>query len=257
MLSAAWSSISVKKDQAWIPPQAGHFKINFDTVIRDQFSIQATVCRDSNGSILKAISQVSPPCTPNHGEAQRALLAASLVASLHLTNFSIEGDSLIVISALQFPIIITDWQIEKLIIDTLALLPPSSKWEAKKINRSANFCAYCVAAIVLSGCISIPPPLSPSTSCSGLEPSSVFFFSTLRGCKLLFGLMLCLLKKKKKVQFKIMESSLCFYFLLHLHSTKTKLNSFFVFSKYLTNNHFKQIFPLNCGLIGELPQLNL
>jgi hypothetical protein len=101
--------------------------INFDTAIRDHFSVQAVVCQDSNGSILKAISQVSLPCSPNYGEAQRALLAASLDVSLHLTNFSIEGDSLIVISALQFPAIIIDWQIEKLILDTLALLPPSSK----------------------------------------------------------------------------------------------------------------------------------
>jgi hypothetical protein len=108
----------------WIPPQAGHFKINFDIAIRDHFSVQAVVCRDCNGSILKAISQVSPPCTPNYGEAQGALLAASLAASLHLTNFSIEGDSLIVISALQFLAIITNWQIEKLIIDTSAFLPP-------------------------------------------------------------------------------------------------------------------------------------
>jgi hypothetical protein len=54
--AAVWSSIFVKKDQAWIPPQAGHFKINFDTAIRDQFSVQAAICRDSNGSILKDVS---------------------------------------------------------------------------------------------------------------------------------------------------------------------------------------------------------
>jgi hypothetical protein len=95
-----------------------------------------------------------------------SLLATSLAASLHLTNFSIEWDSLIVISALQFPAIIQDWQIEKLILENLALLPPSSKWEAKKINRSANFCAhhvaYWAAARVLSCCIPIPPPPPPS-----------------------------------------------------------------------------------------------
>jgi hypothetical protein len=160
--AVAWSSIPAKKDQAWIPPQAGHFKINFDTAIRDQFFVQAAISRDSNGFILKATSQISPPCTPNYGEAQGALLAAFLAASLHLSNFCIEGDSLIVITALQFPTLITNWHIEKLIIDTLALLRPSSKWEAKKINRSANFYAHHVAfwaaARVLSGCIPIFPP---------------------------------------------------------------------------------------------------
>jgi hypothetical protein len=126
--AAAWYSSTVKEPQVWIPPQAGHFKINFDTAIRDHFFVQAAVCRDSNGTILKATSQVSPPCTPNYGEAQGALLAASLAVSLNLSNFIIEGDSLIVISTLQFPAIISDWQIEKLTIDTLTLLPPSSKW---------------------------------------------------------------------------------------------------------------------------------
>jgi hypothetical protein len=106
--ATTWCSSSVKEVQVWIPPQAGHFKINFNTAIRDQFSVQAVVCRDSNGSILKAISRVSPPCTPNYGEAQRALLAASLAVSLNLSNFSIEGDSLIVILALQFLAIISD-----------------------------------------------------------------------------------------------------------------------------------------------------
>jgi hypothetical protein len=125
--TAAWGSSTVKDPQVWIPPQAGHFKINFDTAIRDQFSVQAAVCRDSNGTILKATTQVSPPCTPNYGEAQGALLATSLAVSLILSNFVIEGDFLIVISALQFPAIISDWQIEKLTLDTLALLPPSSK----------------------------------------------------------------------------------------------------------------------------------
>jgi hypothetical protein len=37
--AAAWCSSTVKDPQVWIPPQAGHFKINFDTAIRDQFSV--------------------------------------------------------------------------------------------------------------------------------------------------------------------------------------------------------------------------
>jgi hypothetical protein len=93
-------------------------------------------------------------------------MAASLAVSLNLSNFVIEGDSLIVISALQFPAITSDWQIEKLTLDTLALLPPSSKWEAKKIHRSANLCAHHVAswaaARVYSNCIPIFSPLLSS-----------------------------------------------------------------------------------------------
>ena len=56
------------------------YKVNFDTAIRDNFSVQAAVCRDSKGKIVKAIAQVNPPCDPTFGEALAARLAASLVA---------------------------------------------------------------------------------------------------------------------------------------------------------------------------------
>jgi hypothetical protein len=74
----------------------GTLKINFDTPIKDHSSAQAAACKYHKGSIIKAVSQISPPCSPNYGEAQGALLAASLASSLHLKQFVIEGDSLIV-----------------------------------------------------------------------------------------------------------------------------------------------------------------
>jgi hypothetical protein len=98
---------------------------------------------------------------------------------MNLKNFSIEGDSLIVISALQAPSFGHNWQIERVIADSIDIIPASSSWEARKINKSANFCAhhvaYWAAARVHSGGIPIffsPPP--PST-CSGSAPPFVFF----------------------------------------------------------------------------------
>ena len=142
---AAWLSVPALEVQVWIPPKKGSFKINFDTTIRDHFSAQAAVCRDHYGSILKAVSQISSLSSPNYGKAHGALLAASLASSMNLKHFVLEGDSLTVILALTSPVLNQDWHIEKIIGDTLTLLPPSSMWEAKKINRSANFCAHHVA----------------------------------------------------------------------------------------------------------------
>jgi hypothetical protein len=45
------------------------------------------------------ISQISPHCLPNYGEA----LAARLADSLNLENFIIEGDSQVFILSLQHP----------------------------------------------------------------------------------------------------------------------------------------------------------
>jgi hypothetical protein len=154
---AVWQSTSSTVKEFWSPPSAGSFKINFDTAIRENFSVQAAVCRNSKGKIVKAISQTNPPCDPNFGEALAARLAASLAASLQLQNFSLEGDSAVVVSALNNPSISLDWHIESVIANALSLIPVSSLWLATKIHRSANFCAHYVAfwaaARVYSGCI--------------------------------------------------------------------------------------------------------
>jgi hypothetical protein len=107
--------------------------------------LQAVVCRDSKGKIIKAIAQANPPCDPTFGVALAAWLAASIAASLKLTKFSLEGDSKILIDALKTPSITVDWHIETVIANTLSLISSSSLWEAKKIHRSANFCPHHVA----------------------------------------------------------------------------------------------------------------
>jgi hypothetical protein len=66
--ATAWKSLP-PNTKVWLPPEKGFFKINFDTIIRDNFSTQVAVCRDSNGRIIKAISQISPACSPNFDEA--------------------------------------------------------------------------------------------------------------------------------------------------------------------------------------------
>jgi hypothetical protein len=67
-----------------------------DTTIRSNFSVQAAVCRDSNGFIIQCITKISPPCTPLYGEATVALLAAQLCSSMQLSHVIFEGDSLTV-----------------------------------------------------------------------------------------------------------------------------------------------------------------
>jgi hypothetical protein len=109
--AAAWKPSSPLVKEFWSPPLAGSYKINFDTVIRDSYSVQSAVCRDSEGKIIKAIAQTNPPCEPTYGEALTARPATSLAAVLKLTNFSLEGDFKIVIDALKTPSITVDWHI--------------------------------------------------------------------------------------------------------------------------------------------------
>jgi hypothetical protein len=176
---AAWSLKKKIVKEKWSKPPLGFCKVNFDTAIREDFSAQAAVCRDSNGVILKVLSQILPSCSPVFGEALAAQLASDLASFMKLDQVIIEGDSSVVISSLQNPSCVLDWHIDLIIKDTISSFPASSLWEARKINRSANFCAhyaaYRAAARVLPGCI--PSLVSPPSSipiCSGKDPPFSF-----------------------------------------------------------------------------------
>jgi hypothetical protein len=158
-----------------MPPIFPSCKFNFDTAIRDTFSAQAVVCRNHQGHIIHMISQISPPCLPNYGEALAARLAASLACSLNSNNYIIEGDSQVVISSLQHPQNPLDWRISPIIYDIIGSIPASISWSVRKVNRSANFCAHAVAhwaaAKSFSGRIpTVPPPLSSVPIVSGKDP---------------------------------------------------------------------------------------
>jgi len=141
----AWSHQIDPVPEKWIRPPLHWFKINFDTAIRDSFSSQAAICRNHNGHLIKFASQIQSKCSPNKGEALAAQLAVSLASSLHLNRFILEGDSQVVILALQDPTIVQDWRITDIINHTLDSIPPGTSWSARKINRSANFGAHYVA----------------------------------------------------------------------------------------------------------------
>jgi hypothetical protein len=79
--AATWKSL-ILDNEVWYSHEAGSFKINFNIVIRDNFLAQAIMCMDSNGHIIKAISQISPYCDPIFGEALAARLTVSLAISL-------------------------------------------------------------------------------------------------------------------------------------------------------------------------------
>jgi hypothetical protein len=62
------------------------------------FLQKAVVCKNSQGKIISATSQINPTYDPNTREALAALLAAKLVLSHYLKCLILEGDSLVVIS---------------------------------------------------------------------------------------------------------------------------------------------------------------
>jgi hypothetical protein len=88
------------QEEKWTPP-IQWVKINFNMTTWDSLSAQAAVCHDEKGLIIHATSQISNSCSPNEGEAMAASQAISLAICLHLDHFIIEGDSVVVVHALQ------------------------------------------------------------------------------------------------------------------------------------------------------------
>jgi hypothetical protein len=82
----------VIKIEKWIPLKPPWVTINFDTAIRDYFSMQAEVCNSSQGCILRMTSHLYPPCHQNYGEVLAAKLAVSLASSLQLDHLILESD---------------------------------------------------------------------------------------------------------------------------------------------------------------------
>jgi hypothetical protein len=58
-----------------------------------------------------------------------------LVVFLHLENFFIEGDSSIVITALQNPYLVMDWHFDHVICNIFSLIPASSIWKVEKLTE--------------------------------------------------------------------------------------------------------------------------
>jgi ribonuclease HI len=168
----AWHISSQIMDDIWTPPPCEWVKINFDTAIRDSFSAQAAVCRNDKGQILHATTKISNFCTPNEGEAMAAHLAISLANSIHMDHYIIEGDSEVVVHALQNPNNIRDWRISSSILDSLESIPSASFWEVRRVKRSANFCAHSVARWAAAGSHSGSIPMSSLPSFLFTSPSS-------------------------------------------------------------------------------------
>jgi hypothetical protein len=107
--------------------------------------VQTTVCRNYDEKIIHFSSLISSSCSTNVGEALVMQLAISLACFLNLDWFILEGDSAVVIQALNQPFLDLDWRISPIILESLDNIPSTFFWEARKINKSENLCAHSVA----------------------------------------------------------------------------------------------------------------
>jgi hypothetical protein len=109
-----WSLKLHPKNEIWFKPPQDCCKVNFHAAFRETFSTQAAVCKNHKGEIIKTLTLVRPPCNQVNGEAQAAKRASVLASSLQLDEFILEGESFIVVLALQNPAFRLDFHFEYL-----------------------------------------------------------------------------------------------------------------------------------------------
>jgi hypothetical protein len=121
-----WKTKSAPTPEYWRSPSPPYLKINYDTAIKDIFSTQSVVCRDSTGSIIRCISLISSSCATIYGEALAALSVTHLAISMGLPAFILKGDLLLVTLALQRLDITQDWRIASTISTIHSIIPPTT-----------------------------------------------------------------------------------------------------------------------------------
>jgi hypothetical protein len=157
-----------------VPPLPGNFKVNFDVVIKNDFSVAAMVLSDSNGKIIHAVTKRLSTTDATIGEAQVALLASQIASSLGIYSLTLEGDAINIILSIQQPDLFLNWNFASIIADIQVHLLSLYSWKACKVSRSANFRAHCLARWAASNLVfgSIPnwsPILSSIQIRSGFD----------------------------------------------------------------------------------------
>jgi hypothetical protein len=81
----------------------GSAKGNFDVAVRGNFAVATVVLNDSSREIIFAVTQKLFSSDVLSGEASAALLVSRLAAISGFSNFTLEGDALLVILAVNKP----------------------------------------------------------------------------------------------------------------------------------------------------------
>ena len=125
----------------------------------------AAVCRDLKARVLFIWSAVHDLIDPLLAEAKAALLAVRKAFEVGFHSIVLEGDSLLVIQAIQNLPSAQIWTIDSVIFDIQSLLAKFSFWNASHACRELNTAAYSIARWALSYNCSGTFPIStiPST----------------------------------------------------------------------------------------------
>ncbi|XP_038722072.1 uncharacterized protein LOC120014227 [Tripterygium wilfordii] len=138
----------------WRPPQTSVIKINFDAALRDSKVGIGVIARDAEGTHIASKTICVPgPLNPLFAESIAAKEALVFAKSLNYHDVVLEGDSLLVIKALERNEV--DLSENGLCVaSTKNLLDSSVHVSFSHVKRSANYVADTLAKYALSNYVS-------------------------------------------------------------------------------------------------------
>lgn len=132
---------------SWNPPKQGTLKVNTDASW-DPTTLTcglAAIIRNSNGEVVGGATSTEVASSALNAEALAIGLGLSLASSSSLTSFSLESDSLSLISTLLNPLSLIDWTAVTLLTKIRSKASHFSRvnwlWTSRKANEAANWAA--------------------------------------------------------------------------------------------------------------------
>ena len=108
-------------ESSWIPPLAGWVKLNFDVAIRENKTSVAVVGRENHGRVVLAWTNILDPGSPLWGEAKAAYATVNKAVEAGLKKVIIKGDAWNVIDPLKDKKSLSEWTIDVILQNILAL----------------------------------------------------------------------------------------------------------------------------------------
>ena len=149
-------------ESSWTPPLAGWMKLNFDAAIRENKTSVAVVGRDNHGGVVLAWTDILDPRSPLWNEAKAAYAAINQVVETGLKRVIIEGDAWNVITPLKDKKSSSQWTIDVILQNILALCnlfdDVSFSFVKREGNSSTHLLALRAAFCNTSGPVYISDP---------------------------------------------------------------------------------------------------
>ena len=129
----------------WSPPFPPNVKLNFDVAIGDEGTSLAVVCRDHKAKVLFVWTDPIDSTDPLLAEASAAFLVARKIHEAEFSSVILEGDSFLIIQAIQSIPNAKLWAIDNVIFYIKSIFTNFSFWLASHAYRELNTAAYSVA----------------------------------------------------------------------------------------------------------------